>query len=303
METKPIYREGFIQGNGIKLHYLDWGGASEPLVLIHGLGDSPYLFEDLASSLKNKFRIIACSKRGHGKSEITNPDYDIATLVADLKLLLDSLAIDKAHLLGWSFGGNEITEFAIRYPERTNKLIYFEGGYDLSDDAFRQILKTMPQSPFPAKTDLISLDAYRKWYHRFWFADVDWNNSLEANLIASTKINPDGSVTTLPDDSTFKMLLNSATGYHRNYELIRAPALAIYTKPFFVPPVKDEQIVAAYENMEKNIIAPWRINSMNRIKAELKNVTIKEIPAGSHVSFIFLSKDSLIESINSFLLN
>lgn len=52
MEKKPIYEESFIQRKGVKLHYLDWGGSGQPLVLIHGLGDSPYIFEDIASDLK-----------------------------------------------------------------------------------------------------------------------------------------------------------------------------------------------------------------------------------------------------------
>lgn len=303
METKPIYQEGFIQGNDVKLQYLDWGGSGQPLVLIHGLGDSPYIFSDMASSLRNNFRIIAYSRRGHCKSEAIDSGYDNPMLVSDLKLLLDSLKISKANLLGWSMGGNEITEFAIRYPERTNKLIYFESGYDLSEDAFKKILKTIPQSPFPDSLNLRTLDTYRKWYHKFWFADVDWNPTLEANLKATTQVNPDSSVTTIPNDSISKILLESAMSYHRDYKMIQAPVLAIYTKRFFVPPVNEENIVSLYEDMEKNIINPWRLSSMNSIKAELKNVIIKEMPFGSHTSFIFLSRDSLIESINSFLLN
>jgi len=303
MEKQPNYQEGFIQGNGVKLQYLDWGGSGQPLVLIHGLGDSPYLFEDLASSLKTNFRVIAYSRRGHYKSEASDSDYSTSTLVADLRLLLDSLQIDKVSLLGWSMGGNEITEFAIRYPERTNKLIYFEAGYDLSDEAFKNILKTLPRSFLADSLDLQTFPAYRKWYHKFWFADVGWNSTLEANLKATTQVNPDSSVTTIPNDSIFKLVLESAMDYHRDYKMIKSPALAIYTKLFFVPPVKDSSVVSVYENIEKNIVDPWRLKNINQIKAELKNVTIKEVPLGSHTSFIFLSKDSLIETINSFLLD
>jgi len=54
--------------------------------------------------------------------------------------------------------------------------------------------------------------------------------------------------------------------------------------------------------MEENIINPWRQHSINRIRSELKDVTIKEIPGGTHTSLIFVSRDLIIESINSFLL-
>lgn len=302
MEAKPIYKEGFIEGNGVKLQYLDWGGSGQPLVLIPGLFDSPFLFADIASALKNNFRIISYSRRGHGKSKASESDYSNSSLVSDLKLLLDSLKIDKASLLGWSWAGNEITEFAIRYPERVNKLIYFESGYDLSEKAFKNIIKTLPLSPFADSTNLRTFDAYREWYHKFWFADVDWNPALEANLLATTQVSSDGSVTTIPSDTISKLLLASGMSYHRDYKMIQAPALVIYTKRFFVPPVTDDQIVSVYEDMEKNIINPWRLSSMNQIKTELKNVTIEEIQLGSHTSFIFLSRDSLVETINTFLL-
>ena len=301
MASKPTYKEGFIQTDRIKLHYLDWGGSGQPLVLLHGLGDTPYIFEDIANSLKENFRIIAYSKRGHGKSETTDSSYNNSTLVLDLILLLDSLNIKKANLLGWSMAGNEITEFASRYPERTNRLIYFEGGYDLSDDSFNTIYKTVHNFLQPDSIALQSIDAYREWYHNAWFGDIEWNPVIEANLIASTHINQDGSVTTIPNNNVFKLFLESAMSYHRDYKKIQIPVLAIYTNSFFYPPRRDEGIVNIYKNMEEVIINPWRQSSINRIKSELKDVTIKEIPCGTHISFIFLSRDSLVESITSFL--
>jgi len=302
METKPIYKEGFIQGSGIKLHYLDWGGSGQPLVLIHGLGDSPYIFNDLASQLYPNFRVLAYSRRGHCKSETADSKYDNTTLTLDLKLLLDGLNISKANLLGWSMGGNEITEFALRFPERTNKLIYFESGYDLSEDTFKAILKAIPKSPFPNKLDLNSLDAYRKWYHSFWFADIDWNPTLEENLLASTQILPNNSVVPIPNDSIFELVLKSAMNYHRDYKQIHAPALVIYSKPFFYPPNSVDEIMDFYENLENELIHPWRLRNMSRMKTELKDVTIVEMSKGTHTSFIFLSRDLIIQSINSFLL-
>lgn len=300
--SKKAFTEHFIHGKTIKLHYLDWGGAGEPLILIHGLGDSPFLFEELADALKAHFRIIAYSKRGHCKSETSNSSYDNSTLVSDLKLLLDSLQIPKANFLGWSMGGNEITEFAIQYPERTNKLIYFEAGYDLSEESFKAMLDYLPKSFFADTSELVSLDAYRKWYHGFWFPDVDWNSTLESNLQACININPDSSITTIPNDEISRSILQSAMNYQRSYDKVISPALVLYTNSFFKAANTDSTTTAIYDNLEKEIVNQWRQSSMNRIKNEMKKATIKVISKGSHTSFIFLSKDEIVQSIKSFLL-
>lgn len=300
--NEETYTEHFIHGQTVKLHYLDWGGSGEPLILIHGLGDSPFLFEELADALKEHFRIIAYSKRGHCKSEAFDSSYDNLTLVSDLKLLLDSLQISKANLLGWSMGGNEITEFAIQYPERTYALIYLEAGYDLSEDPWKAVLKALPKSPFGDSSDLVSMDAYRNWYHDFWFPDVAWNSILESNLKNTTHVNPDGSIRTIPDDEVSGITFQNAISYHRNYDKVSAPALVLYTNSFFQAAKGDSATAAIYDKLEKEIISPWRQSSINRIRNEKKNATIKVVSRGSHVSLIFLSKDEIVKSINSFLL-
>lgn len=303
MESKPKYFEGFIQSGNVKIHYLDWGGSGQPLILIHGLGDSPYIFQDIASALKNNFRIIAYSRRGHCKSIALDDIYTNEELVSDLKLLVDRLKIEKVNLLGWSMGGNEITEFAIRYPDRTNKLIYLEAGYDMSDKEFEIFLKSLPRSFLPSPVDLRSLDSYRKWYHSFWFPDIEWNETIESNLQASVIVNNDSSITTIPNDSTSRLILRSAMKYHREYDRITAPAIIIYARPYLFPPSQDPSIVKLYDSIESNLLSNWRVNSMNRIRKEFKNAAIIEIPKGSHTSLIFSSRDTLIRSVSSFLLD
>ena len=182
-------------------------------------------------------------------------------------------------------------------------MIYFEGGYDLSDESFKTINKTVHKFLQPDSIVLQSIDTYREWYHNLWFGDIEWNPILEANLIASTIINPYGSVTTIPNNHITKLLIESAMSYHCDYKKIQSPALAIYTRSFFYPPGKDEGTVNIYKDMEENIINPWRQSSISRIKSELKDVTIKEMPRGTHTSLIFLDRDFIIESVNSFLLD
>jgi pimeloyl-ACP methyl ester carboxylesterase len=49
----------FVTVNGVRLHYLDCGGSGEPLVLIHGLGDTAHYFDDLAPALRDRWRVVA----------------------------------------------------------------------------------------------------------------------------------------------------------------------------------------------------------------------------------------------------
>lgn len=93
------HKSGFVTANGVRLHYLDWGGSGPPLILIHGLGENPHYFDDLAPAFTDRFRVVAYARRGHGQSDAKGP-YDTATLTEDLRALMNGLGIAKAHLAG-----------------------------------------------------------------------------------------------------------------------------------------------------------------------------------------------------------
>jgi pimeloyl-ACP methyl ester carboxylesterase len=77
------HKSGFVTVNGVRLNYLDWGGSGPALMLIHGGGDNPQIFDDLAPAFTDRFRVVAYARRGHGQSEAKGP-YDTATLTEDL---------------------------------------------------------------------------------------------------------------------------------------------------------------------------------------------------------------------------
>lgn len=295
------YKEGFVTSPDVKLHYLDWQSDKPALILITGLGDTPYLYESLAGALSNDFRVIAYARRDHELSRSFNKKYDNATLVYDLKLLMDSLHIQKAHLLGWSMGGNEITGFATIYPHRVDKLVYFEAGYDMSDPGFSIMVSAIPESAYATEADMQSIDAYRVWYHNFWAGDVEWNDVLENNFQGSTHARPDGSVENVPSDSIFQMILSEAMQYHRSYKKINAPALVIYAPTFLHSPTNDPEMLDTYDQIDASIVIPWRNRSREQVKRQLKNATILEMPTGSHISFLFLNEALLVKSIREFL--
>lgn len=137
------HRSGFVTTSGVRLHYVDWGGSGPNLILIHGYGDNPHVFDDMAPAFTDSFRVVAYARRGHGRSGKAGP-YDTATLTEDLRELMDSLHITRAHLAGWSMGGNEITAMAGRHPEHVDRLVYLDAAYDWADPVVAAAFDSLP---------------------------------------------------------------------------------------------------------------------------------------------------------------
>ena len=70
---KSPHKTGFITANGVRFHYLDWGGKGDAILLLHGLGNTAHIFDDLAPKFTNQFHVLGLTRRGHGQSEIQSP--------------------------------------------------------------------------------------------------------------------------------------------------------------------------------------------------------------------------------------
>jgi pimeloyl-ACP methyl ester carboxylesterase len=300
---KSPHRSAFVAGDGVKLNYLDWGGYGPPLVMIHGIANSPHIFDELAPLLTDHFRVLAYARRGHGQSDAPNGPYDFEALVSDLRHLLDNLGIERVYLLGWSMGGDEITEFAGRYPERVEKLVYLEGGYDWSDasffEPFTKILAVNSADP----AVLRSLDDLRAWYCAAWVgSNVQWTSALEAFLRDAVRIEGNGAVSPVPSLQVFEPLLNTLGTWRRDYTKVRAPALALYGTVFFPTDRSNAVLAQKLRDFEQNVMQPFRRASMERIRRELPDVRVEVIGDRNHMSIGVLTPDALAASIREFLI-
>jgi len=113
----------YCQLRGVKLYYETYG-TGEPLLLLHGNGESIHSFSQQIEDLAQQYRVIAVDTRAQGKSVDTLTARLTYELFADdTKALLDSLHIPKARILGWSDGGNTGLLMALKYPDRVQKLV------------------------------------------------------------------------------------------------------------------------------------------------------------------------------------
>lgn len=301
VDTSP-HRSAFVNADGVLLNYLDWGGSGPPLVMVHGIANSPHCFDDLAPLLSDRFRVVAYARRGHGHSDAPDGPYDAATLVSDLATLLDELGLEQVSLLGWSMGGDEITEFAGRYPDRVVKLIYLEGAYDWSDPAFFGAFVDILAHNSPTEQTLRSLDALRAWYNEAWIGQgVAWSPALEAFLRDAIRIAPNGNVEPVPSLKVFEALLQTLGSWSRDYTKITAPALALYATQFFPTDRDDAILVEKLCGFERNTMDPFRRASMVRLRLELANLEIQQIPATTHMSIGVENPEALAARIVDFL--
>ena len=104
-------------------HYYVEQGSGFPLILLHGNGENCGYFVHQMEPFAQHFRVIALDTRGHGRTPRGEAPFSIWQFAEDLLGFLDEHRIEKAHILGFSDGGNIALVFALRHPERIGKLI------------------------------------------------------------------------------------------------------------------------------------------------------------------------------------
>lgn len=100
-------------------------GEGEPLLLLHGLGITFTIWQDLVPLLKPHYKLIMVELPGHGKSPLPNfhlPYYQESA--CRLEELRQSLGIERWNILGYSMGAWAAHEYIRRYPEHVSHAIF-----------------------------------------------------------------------------------------------------------------------------------------------------------------------------------
>lgn len=118
----PAFSEDkFFDSNGVQIRYVD-EGSGEPIVLLHGFSgnlERSWIDIGVFENLQKDFRVIAFDSRGNGKSgKPHSPDVYGLEMPRDAIRLLNHLKIQKAHFVGYSFGGHVVAKLLTTNPER-----------------------------------------------------------------------------------------------------------------------------------------------------------------------------------------
>jgi 3-oxoadipate enol-lactonase len=117
-----VTRRRFVQGDTHEIS-LAIAGDGPPLLMLHPLALAGRVWDRLAERLAEYFQVIAMDARGHGESSWNGEQFTIEDLADDVTLVLDSLSLRSAHLLGMSMGGSIALTFAGLNPERVDHLV------------------------------------------------------------------------------------------------------------------------------------------------------------------------------------
>lgn len=115
----------FVEANGVKLHYLDYGTAGcRPMLCVHGGAAHAHWFDFVAPDLTPDYHVLALDLRGHGDSAWADPHtYSFKIYAEDVNAFVEKLDLRDFVLIGHSMGGMISLVHAATHPGRVGRLV------------------------------------------------------------------------------------------------------------------------------------------------------------------------------------
>jgi pimeloyl-ACP methyl ester carboxylesterase len=124
VESKPVESK-FAEANGVRLHYLATG-QGDPVLLVHGFGQSSQMWRPLMRELANDYTVIAVDLRGAGQSDAPPDGYTKAEMARDAHALMTGLGYGKARVVGHDIGMMVAYAYAAQFPNDVQKIVLVE---------------------------------------------------------------------------------------------------------------------------------------------------------------------------------
>jgi pimeloyl-ACP methyl ester carboxylesterase len=169
---------------GDRLHYLDWGAAARPaLLLVHGLAATAWSWAPVARRLRGAARVLVPDLRGHGLSESPRTGYDLTSLAFDALTVLSAngygagVGGPPAVVAGHGLGALVAATLAVEAPESVAAVALIDAGWEALEEATGQTASEYQRSVGDPPEVLASMAAYladrREYDPATWDADQE----------------------------------------------------------------------------------------------------------------------------------
>jgi esterase len=273
--------------NGLRLHYFEWKGAgTRPLVLLHGLRDYAYYWQDSANRLSDEFHIFAPDMRGHGESEFAPGGYLVWAFASDFAGFVDAVGLERFDLVGLSLGSRVSMAYARDNSLRLRHLALCDMGPQMARVGAVGLKQDMT-SKADRPPSSFTLDDARRFYAEQWPSLDD--ASIERLIQNSLVKDEEGMYANRYDrrfaDITTKAAIPEINFLWESLTRVKCPALVCRGEH---SPILDEEIasrmVASLPNGRLHVF-PDTGHSLPRLAPE----------AFAHVIRTFLHDDPIAE--------
>ncbi|MBI3329163.1 MAG: alpha/beta hydrolase [Nitrospinae bacterium] len=158
-------QDRYIDADGLRLHYLDWGNeAAPPMILLHGFTGHAHTWDTFAQAMCDQFHVLALDQRGHGDSDWAKDGaYTIEDHATDIAEFHDQLMLDPVVLIGLSMGGRNAIMYTGIHPGKVEKLVIVDIGPDIDPRGAERVRRTAAEAP----EEFASIDEAMAYLRRY----------------------------------------------------------------------------------------------------------------------------------------
>ena len=177
--------DGWLEREGIRLHFLEWRPESErllepPILLLHGLSSNSWYWERVARHLPDR-RLVALDQRGHGLTGKAPPQprlpdgYAMSELTQDVAFVSSQLRLDRPVVVGHSWGATVALEVVGTHPGLASGLVFIDGPVQSASNLFSwEEAQRIMQPPLPRFADrTAAVAASRADFGTAWGDDLE----------------------------------------------------------------------------------------------------------------------------------
>ena len=129
-EREAVPEDRYVEANGMRFHYLDWGNEGAPdMLLLHGFAQTCHSWDFVALAFCDRFHVVSLDQRGHGDSDWAGDgDYSPETQQVDIAAVVNAIGLENFVLMGLSMGGRNSFTYAATHPEDIRALVVVDAG-------------------------------------------------------------------------------------------------------------------------------------------------------------------------------